>query len=89
MQLFCGEGSLLLKILVQHAGLYILVVLILVAGVPFVIAFNGVVENLTDLYIRINANGLNAEHFQSPVPRKTNIAKPSSNVHKQAKSADA
>src|SRR5262245_33929627 len=46
------------------------------------------VENLADGHARIDANGLNGEHFQSPVAAETDVAKAGGNVHEQAQAAD-
>ncbi len=59
---FC-LSAVILKILVEHTGLYALVILIFARRILVILAFNGVVENLTDLHVGVNANGMYTMHF--------------------------
>jgi len=83
------RGSEMAELLVEHAGLDVFVVLVLVASIFANIAGDLVIEDLADGNAGINANRLDGKHFQRPVAAKANIAKACRNVDKQAKPANA
>src|SRR6185369_7793841 len=75
--------------LVKQARLDVAVVLVFVAGVFRNAAHDLMVKNLADWDTRIDADGLNGEHFQGPVAAKADIAEAGGNVHKESEAADA
>ena len=72
----------------QKTWLNIFVVLILAAFVFRNVALETVIEDLANLYTRVNSNRLDGKHFKRPEAAKPNVAKTSRYVNEQAKSAD-
>ena len=75
------------KLFEHQARLDVAVVLIL-AGVLFNRTADLVIENLADWYARINAHGVDREHFQRPVAAEADVAEAGRYVDEQAQSAD-
>lgn len=72
------------KLLVEHAGLNVFVVLVFVAAIFADIPCHLMVEDLADRNAGVNPDRLDREHFQRPIATKTDIAKASCHVNEQA-----
>ena len=63
-----------LKVKIHHARLDVRVVLVFAAVVAVIVSEDAVVIDLTDLRAGVDADGLDAEDLQRPVPGEADVA---------------
>ena len=75
------------QFLVEQAGLDVVIVLVLFAGIFLDIADHLMVEHLANGNSRIDSHGLNGKQFQGPVSTKADVTKARRDMHEQSQAS--